>query len=81
MNDRLEKLNDIKIENMVWLVYIGIIILSYYANSKEKKYLLYNDQKAKKEYQDLLIIIFSILMEKHLKKTVNMSGTIYLMIF
>ena len=41
MNDRLEKLNDIKIENMVWLVYIGIIILSYYANSKEKKYLLY----------------------------------------
>lgn len=62
MNDRLEKLNDIKIENMVWLVYIGIIILSYYANSKEKKYLLYNDQKAKKEYQDLLIIIFSILL-------------------
>ena len=62
MNDRLEKLNDIKIENMVWLVYIGIIILSYYANSKEKKYLLYNDQKEKKEYQDLLIIIFSILL-------------------
>ena len=62
MNDRLEKLNDIKIENMVWLVYIGIIILSYYANSKEKKYLLYNDQEAKKEYQDLLIIIFSILL-------------------
>ena len=26
------------------------------------KYLLYNDQKAKKEYQNLLIIIFSILL-------------------
>lgn len=62
MNDRLEKLNDIKTENIVWLIYIGIIILSYYANSKEKRYLLYNDQKAKKEYQDLLIIIFSILL-------------------
>ena len=62
MNDRLEKLNDIKTENVIWLVYIGIIILSYYANSKEKNYLLYNDQKAKKEYQNLLIIIFSILL-------------------
>lgn len=62
MSDRLEKLNDIRIENIVWLVYIGIIILSYYANSKEKRYLLYNDQKAKQEYQNLLIIIFSILL-------------------
>ena len=62
MSDRLEKLNDIRTENMVWLVYIGIIILSYYANSKEKRYLLYNDQKAKQEYQNLLIIIFSILL-------------------
>lgn len=62
MSDRLEKLNDIRTENIVWLVYIGIIILSYYANSKEKRYLLYNDQKAKQEYQNLLIIIFSILL-------------------
>lgn len=47
MNDRLEKLNDIKIENMVWLVYIGIIILSYYANSKEKNiyYIMIKKQK------------------------------------
>lgn len=62
MDDRLEKLNDIKIENIVWLIYIGIIILSYYSNSKEKRYLLYNDQLAKKQYQNLLIIIFSILL-------------------
>lgn len=57
MDDRLKKLNDIKIENIVWIIYIGIIILSYYANTKEKKYLLYNDQISKKEYQNLLIII------------------------
>lgn len=62
MDDRLKKLNDIKIENIVWIIYIGIIILSYYANTKEKKYLLYNDQISKKEYQNLLIIIFSILV-------------------
>lgn len=62
MDDRLKKLNDIKIENKVWLVYIGIIILSWYANSKEKDYLLYNNQNSKKEYQNLLIIIFTILL-------------------
>ena len=34
--DRLDKLKDIKTENYIWLIYIGIIILSFYANSKEK---------------------------------------------
>lgn len=62
MDDRLKKLNDIKIENFIWIIYIGIIILSWYANSKEKNYLLYNDQRSKKEYQNLLIFIFTILV-------------------
>ena len=62
MDDKLKKLNDIKTENIVWIIYIGIIVLSWYANSKEKNYLLYNDQTSKKEYQNLLIIIFSILL-------------------
>ncbi len=62
MNDKLDRLNDIKIENLVWVIYIGIIILSYYANYKEKNYILYNDEKSKKEYQNLMIIIFSILL-------------------
>lgn len=62
MNDKLKRLEDIKIENIVWIIYIGIIILSWYANSKEKKYLLYNDLLSKKEYQNLLILIFTILV-------------------
>lgn len=62
MNDKLKRLEDIKIENIVWIIYIGIIILSWYANSKEKKYLLYNDLVSKKEYQNLLILIFTILV-------------------
>ena len=62
MNDKLDKLEDIKEENLIWIIYIIIIILSYYANSKEKQYLLYNDEKARREYQSLLIIIFSILV-------------------
>ena len=60
--DRLDKLKDIKTENYIWLIYIGIIILSFYANSKEKEYILYNDFKSKKEYQNLLITIFSLLL-------------------
>lgn len=62
MNDKLKRLEDIKIENIVWIIYIVIIILSWYANSKEKKYLLYNDLFSKKEYQNLLILIFTILV-------------------
>ena len=61
-NDKLDKLEDIREENLIWIIYIIIIILSYYANSKEKQYLLYNDEKARREYQSLLIIIFSILV-------------------
>ena len=52
MDDRLKKLNDIKIENFIWVIYIGIILLSWYAN----------DQRSKKEYQNLLIFIFTILV-------------------
>ena len=62
MNDKLKRLEDIKIENIVWIIYIWIIILSWYANSKETKFILYNDEKAKKEYQNLMILIFTILV-------------------
>ena len=62
INDRISKLEDIKIENFVWIIYIGIIFLSWYANSKEKKYLLYNDEESRREYQSILILIFSILI-------------------
>ena len=59
MEDRLK---DIEIENFVWIIYIGIILLSYYANDLEKKFIIYNDETSKKECQNLMIIIFSILL-------------------
>ena len=62
MNDKLDKLKDIKIENFIWIIYIGIIILSWYANSKEKNFILFNDEKSRQEYQNLIILIFSILV-------------------
>ena len=62
MNEDLSRLKDIKIENYIWIIYIGIIVLSWYANGKEKNYILTKSEKSKKEYQWLMILIFSILL-------------------
>ena len=60
--DLEEKLKEIKTENYIWVIYIGIIIFSFYSNSLEKRYYIYNDQNAKKKYRETLLIIFSILL-------------------
>ena len=62
MEDKLDRLKDIKTENFIWIIYIGIIALSWYANSKEEKFILYDDEISKKQYQNLMILIFSILV-------------------
>lgn len=62
MNDIEQRLKEIKIENWIWVIYIGLIVLSWYANSKEKHYFLYKDEESKKKYRELLILIFSILL-------------------
>ena len=62
MNDIQDRIKTIKIENYIWIIYIIIILLSWYANSKEIKYILINDEKSKKQYQNLLIFIFTILV-------------------
>ena len=61
-NENFERLKDIKIENFIWVIYIGIILLSWYSNYFEKNYILYKDEKAREKYQELLILIFSILV-------------------
>lgn len=61
MKDKLDKLNDIKIENFIWIIYIIIIILSYYANKIETNYILYNNPKDKENYRKLLLTIFTTL--------------------
>ena len=61
-NEKIERLKDIKIENNVWLIYIGIIFLSFYANSKEKNIFYTMMTLPKKEYQNIMILIFTILV-------------------
>ena len=56
------KLRQLKIEDNIWIIYIGIIILSWYANSLEKKYFIYNDFVSKNKYRKVMIFIFTILL-------------------
>lgn len=57
-----DKLRQIKIEDFIWVVYIGIIALSYYSNYLERKYYVCNDLNSKNKYRSIMILIFSILI-------------------
>ena len=61
-NEINNKLKEINIEDHIWLIYIGIILLSWYSNSLERKYFLYNDSDCKAKYRQIIILIFSILV-------------------
>ena len=62
-NDFLnKKLNQLKIEDFIWFIYIGIIFMSWYANSLERKYFIYNNIESKEKYRKIMIFIFSILI-------------------
>ena len=57
-----KKLNQLKVEDYIWLIYIGIIFASWYSNTLERKYFVYNDLKSRDKYRKVMIFIFSILM-------------------
>lgn len=57
-----ERLNQIKTENIIWLIYIGIIIASWYSNHLEKDYFINNNIQSKEKYRKIIIIIFTILI-------------------
>lgn len=61
-NDLEEKLKQITIEDYIWIIYLGIIFLSWYGNSFERKYYKNNDLSSKTKYQNITILIFSILI-------------------
>ena len=61
-NEVKEKINDINIENHIWIIYIVIIFASWYSNSLERKYFFNNDIKCKEKYRNIIIKIFTILL-------------------
>jgi len=60
------KLKQLKIEDFIWFIYIGIIFLSWYSNNLERKYFIYNDNISKEKYRKIIILIFSILIVVYL---------------
>lgn len=61
-----EKLKELKTEELIWIIYIGIIILSFYSNNLEREYFIFNDNIAKEKYRKTMILIFSILIVVYL---------------
>lgn len=57
-----KKLKQLKIEDFIWLIYIGIIIMSWYSNNLERKYFINNDLQSRNKYRKTMILIFSILI-------------------
>ena len=57
-----KKLKQLSTEDFIWLIYIGIIILSWYSNTFERKYFIYNDRQSKEKYLKLTMLIFTILI-------------------
>lgn len=63
MNSEIEeRLKEIKIEDYIWIIYLGIIFLSFYSNNLEKDYFINKNEKSKEEYRSIMILIFSILV-------------------
>ena len=61
MDDELiKKLEQLKIEDYIWVIYIGLIIMSWYSNNLERKYFIYNDETSKEKYRKIIIAIFTI---------------------
>ena len=63
MNDQIKKrLEQIKIENNIWVIYLIIIALSYYSNNLEKDYFINKNEESKNNYRKINILIFTILV-------------------
>lgn len=60
------KLKQLKTEDFIWVIYIGIIFMSWYSNNLERNYFIYNDLISKEKYRKIMITIFLILIVVYL---------------
>lgn len=81
MNNLEERLRILDIEDFIWVIYIGIIILSFYSNILERDYLKNNDICSRDKYRVIMIIIFLILIIIYLYNVIenvrNLDGNKY----
>ena len=57
-----ERLKTLKIEDFIWVIYIGLIIASWYSNNLERDYFINGNTKSKEKYRKIIITIFTILI-------------------
>ena len=63
MNEEIiNKLKLLKTEDIIWGIYILLIILSLYSNTIERDYLINKNNKSKENYRKINIAIFTILL-------------------
>ena len=62
MEDIESRLKDLKIEEFIWVIYLGIIFLSFYSNGLERDYFINKNDDSKEKYRKIMILIFSILV-------------------
>ena len=60
MNEKYNLLKQLNIEDIIWIVYIGLIILCLYSNTLERNYILNNNINSKEKYRKINIFVFSI---------------------
>ena len=53
----INRLKQLDIEDFIWIIYLGIIVLSYYSNSIEREYFLTNNSNSKEKYRKIMILI------------------------
>ena len=60
------KLEQLDTEDFIWIIYIGIIFMSWFANHLERDYFINNNLESKEKYRKIMIFIFSILVVVYL---------------
>ena len=61
-NEIIKRIKEIEFEDIVFVIFIVIIIMSYIANDFEKKFFIYKNESDKKTYYYLQIVIFLIIV-------------------
>lgn len=56
----IERLKLLKMEDIIWTILIGLLLLSFYANVLERDYLIHNNQISKEKYRHLQTFIFVV---------------------
>ena len=57
-----EKVKELRSEEIIWIIYIGIIALSFYSNKLERDYFINNNVKSKEKYTNVMVFIFLVLL-------------------